>query len=232
MSPKKLYGTFPTPYGITIPVFKPEVFDPSDPDRVLFTMEGTAIFAGIHDQDERRRFVADAQRLGGCPQFEDDGGHSVPKVALPIPRHAAYPRVAGMEADVPVEAWTTDILDCSRWCDRGDLLLGIIGNNQEQAAAWADDTLAAEIHPLGIAITMTAALEHLCETEIDCLEAAALYALTTHDEWRRAGIAWLHPFQETWFRDWSTARPHYTAFARSLEVSFELPQWVAGGGRA
>ncbi|MFC6791930.1 hypothetical protein ACFQE0_21450 [Methylobacterium komagatae] len=232
MSPKQPYGSFPTPYGVTVPVYLPDAANPDNPDHLLFGLDGTAVFAGIYDESERRRFVADANRLRGCPKFEDYGGHRVPKIALPIPRQPAYPRVAGMEADVPVEAWTTAVLDYSRWCDRADYLIDIIGNNQEQAATWENDVLTAEIAALGISGVMTAALEHLCETEIDCIEAAAMYALTEHYEWRQAGIAWLHPFRETWFRDWRSARPRYANFAQGLVSTFDLPRWITEGGRA
>lgn len=232
MSPKQPYGMFPTAYGVSVPVFKPAPGTPSDPDYFLFDMEGTAVMAGIHDAAARRRFVADAERLSGCPRFENYGGHSVPHLPLPRPKEPAYPKVAGMEGDIPVEAWATGILDCSRWDDRADFLLDIIGDNQEQAAAWVNNILTAEVSAMGLSIVMTAALEHLCETEIDCIEAAALYALTEHDEWRRAGIAWLEPFRETWFRDWRAARPRYTAFARGLASPFNLPRWIVQGGEA
>ncbi|MCJ2022846.1 hypothetical protein, partial [Methylobacterium sp. J-067] len=187
MSARNPYGMFPTAYGVSVPVFKPSSDASSDPDHFLFDMEGTAVMAGIHDAAERCRFVADARRLSGCPRFENYGGHNVPHSPLPRPKEPAYPKVAGMEADIPVEAWTTGILNCSRWIDRADFLLDIIGDNQVLATAWVNDTLMAEVSALGLSIVMTAALEHLCETEIDCLEAAAMYALTEHDEWRQAG---------------------------------------------
>lgn len=230
MSAKQPYGMFPTPYGVAVPVFQPNPINPADPDAVLFEMEGTAIFAGIHDKAERRRFAENARRLGGCPRFEEYGGHPVPKVTLPRPRKPAYPRVSGMEADIPIETLVTGMLDHGRWCDRADFLLDVIRSNREHAATWASDAMMAEIYPIGLSIILTAALEHLCETEVDCIEAAALYALTEHDEWRRAGISWLEPFRATWFRDWCATRPHYTAFARGLGTSFDLPLWVIQGG--
>lgn len=228
---KQPYGMFPTPYGVSVPVYQPNQINPADPEQALFSLDGTAIFAGIHNEAERKRFAADAQRLGRMPDFEDYGGGPVPKVPLPKPREPAYPRVSGMEADVPIEAWTTGLLDRFRWCDRAEYLIGLIGQNQEQAT-WSRDEVVEVIYPLGLSIVLTAALEHLCEIEIDCIEAAALYALTEHEEWREAGIAWLRPFRETWFRDWRDSRPRYGAFARRLVKAFDLPPWlVQGGGR-
>lgn len=230
MSAFQPYGRFPTPYGVTIPVYRPNPVNPADPEQVLFLPEGTAIFAGIHDMAERERFAADAKRLGHMPRFESYGGHPVPRVSLSKPRKPAYPRVAGMEADVPIEAWTTGMLDHARWCDRTEFLLDVIGENQERATTWGSGDIVADIYPLGLSIVLTAALEHLCETKIECIEAAAMYVLTEHDEWRRAGLAWLQPFKTTWFRDWCSARPRYTTFARGLISSFEIPEWVVQGG--
>ncbi|MCJ2069166.1 hypothetical protein MKK75_10180 [Methylobacterium sp. J-030] len=229
MSTLQPYGTFPTPYGVSVPVYLPEAVNPANPEHVLFSMDGTAIFAGIHDKAERVRFAADAHRLGHMPAFEDYGGAPVPKVPLPKPREPAYPRVAGMEADIPIEAWTTGMLDHFRWCDRAEYLIGLIGENQEQAT-WSRDEIVEEIYPLGLSMMLTAALEHLCEMEIDCIEAAALYALTEHEEWREAGITWLRPFQNTWFRDWRDSRPRYSAFARRMVKVFALPNWLCGSG--
>lgn len=228
MAAPQPYGTFPTPYGVTVPVFRPDPVDPADPEQVLFGMDATAICAGIHDKAERERFAADAQRLGCMPAIESYGGHTLPKVKLSKPRTPAYPRITGTEADLPIEAWTTGMLDRARWCDRAAFLTDIIGQNQE-GATWSRDGFMAEVYPLGLSIMLTAALEHLCESEIDCIEAAALYALTEHKEWREAGTRWLSPFRNTWFRDWRDAHPRYIAFAQGLTPVFGIPAWLAGG---
>ena len=229
MSTLQPYGHFPTPYGVTVPVYLPEAVNPENPEHVLFGVEGTAIFAGIYSEAERERFTADARRLGRMPDFGGYGGGPVPKVRLSKPREPTYPRVTGMEADIPIEAWTTGMLDHFRWCDRAEYLIGLIGHNQEQAT-WNRDETLEEIYPLGLSMVLTAALEHLCETEIDCIEAAALYALTEHEEWREAGISWLRPFRDTWFRDWRDGRPRYDAFARRMVKVFDLPRWLTGLG--
>ena len=227
MSSIEPYGTFPTPYGVEVPVYRPDVVDPADPDRVLFSMDATAICAGIHDKAARERFADDAKRLGGMPEIEKYGGHVLPKIQLPRPSNPAYPRLSKVPAATPVEAWITGTMDRFRWCDRAEFLLGIIGGNMEQIAG--ADPLTKQFYPVGVSITLTAALEHLCEAEIDCIEAAALYALTEHEEWRAAGIAWLEPFRRTWFRDWRNARPAYTFFARSLTRTFDVPEWLGRG---
>lgn len=226
MSDLQPFGTFPTPYGVSVPVYQPKVIDPADPDQVLFSMDATAICAGIHDKAERARFAADAKRIGAAPVFEDYGGHPLPKVALTRPRDPAYPRVAGLIADMPVEAWTTGIMDRHRWCDRADFLTDIIGSNM--ATIEGHNDLAAEFYPLALSVVLTASLEHLCESEIDCIEAAAFYVLTEHEEWRTAALKWLTPFRETWFRDWRDAKPDYIAFASPIAKAFALPAWLHG----
>ncbi|MCJ2102758.1 hypothetical protein [Methylobacterium sp. E-046] len=152
------YGTFPTPYGVTIPAFHPGGDTAGEPDHFLFDMDGTAIFAGIHSKAERKRFAEDATRLGYAPRFEDYGGHPIPKMPLRKPRDPAYPRVAGLEGDVPIEAWTTGLLDRFQWCDRAEFLIGIIGQNLERAT-WSRHEFMAEVYPLGLSIMLTAALE-------------------------------------------------------------------------
>lgn len=224
------YGTFPTPYGVAVPVFKPAVPDPTDPDRVLFSMESTAICAGIHDPEQRKRFIAESNRLGRAAEFEDFGGHTLPKVALPIPRDPAYPRIP-REAETPIEGWVTGVMDRHRWCDRAEFLTEIIGENIEQAdQTEASHPVMEAAYPIGLCILLTAALEHLAEPEIDCIEAAAFYALTEHEEWRRAALRWLTPFRETWFRDWRRERPRYATFARRLIPVIDVPVWLSSEG--
>ena len=230
MSATKPCGTFPTSYGVWVPLFRPRNIDPADPEAFAFDMEGTALCAGIHDPAERKRFAADSHRLGHMPDLQQYGGHPVPHVALPKPKDPAYPRLLAIGATTPVEAWTTGVMDRFRWCERADFLVDIIGENMSQIE---DDTsLVGEVYPLGIAVLLTAALEHLCEPEIDCIEAAAFYALTEHAEWREPAIAWLEPFRQTWFADWCDARPAYARVARSLAKAWGLPDWLGPAGGA
>lgn len=222
-------GTFPTPYGVGVPVYQPKDIDPNDPEAVAFDMEGTAICAGIYDPAERKRFADVSCELGHMPNLEDFGGHVVPKTALLRPNLPAYPTIPN-DPGFPTEAWITGAMDRHRWCDRADFLIDIIDQNMRQVT----DDIGATIYPLGISILLTGALEHLGEEEIDCIEAAALYAVSSHEAWRKAGIGWLRPFRETWFQEWRRARPAYTNYARALSAgTYDLPAWLSdvGGGQ-
>lgn len=222
-------GTFPTAYGVAVPVFEPTAPDPSGEEHVLFTMEGTAICAGIHDPEQRKRFIAEATRTGRAPSFEAFGGGPVPRVLLPRPSFPAYPRLP-RDDSTPVEAWITALMDRFRWCDRAEFLVDIIGSNLGNLdQARAADLREEAIFCLGLSVILTGALEHVPEPEIECIEAAAFYALTDHREWRAAGLQWLTPFRETWFRDWRDARPAYARFAGLMALGHDLPAWLGDG---
>ena len=231
MSTLKPFADFPTPYGLTVPVYRPPEMKLSDPDAFVFSMDATAICAGIYDKGERARFVADATRLKVMPAFESYGGHTLPRVVLPRPADPLYPRMPAKDL-TPIEAWVTAVLDRHRWCDRAEFFVDVIGENLEQFGA--DDRELKEFYPFSLSTMLTATLEHLFEPEIDCLEAAALYAVTMQSEFQEAGLEWLKPFRRTWFRDWVASRPRYAAFARALAGPLELPDWLCGfeGGRA
>lgn len=224
------HGTFPTPYGVAVPVFE----DPADQESFLFNADGTAICAGIFDPEKRRRFIDDAKEAGSIDlgRAEEYGGFSkLLRMPLSKPRESVYQRLHSHGVDengVPLERWVTLIMDSSRWCDRADGLLFAIEGN-------LDLPLGSEIEELAFGLVLpmmlTAALEHLVETEIDCLEAAAFYALSEHEEWRRAGTAWLHPVRETWFRKWVQAHPVYRDFVTRIRICDQsIPAWLIGDG--
>lgn len=222
-------GMFPTPYGVSVPVMRRDDAVEGADDEFLFSMESAAILAGIHDAGQRRRLWAAAQEGDGRVRLEDFGGRVVPRLALPRPLKPVYPELPrGYDLDIPIENWITLAMDLHRWCDRAKKLIGIIDENIENGASMGG--MPAEIMGLAIGQILTATLEHLAEKEIDCLEAASLYALTMHAEWRSAGERWLEPFKDTWFRDWRDARPDYTRFAGiTRRLHTEIPAWIVGG---
>jgi hypothetical protein len=226
MTTIKPSGMFATPYGVEVPVHRSTKPVKGDPDGYLFGPDAVAFCSGIYDQKERERFVADARRLGHFPAIEDYGGHTLPRLPLPRPIQAAYPRLRAIGAG-PVEEWITGTLEHARWRDRADFLIRIIGENMEATVPSASDAMRP-VYAIGLSLLLTASLEHLGETEIDCIEAAAFYALTDHPLWGSAGRTWLKPYRETWFRDWALARPRYTAFGGALAKARDTRGWLFG----
>ena len=216
-------ASFPTPYGVSVPVCD----HPSVPGEFLFSMESTAICAGIYAPKERARFVADCTAAKRCDMNKlcEYGGGPVPRVKLAKPRSPAYPNIPkGDEFAIPIENWVTALMDFYRWCDRADKLIEIVTTNFA-----GHDKSFEPVLTLGLQIMMTGALEHLAEPEIDCLEAAAFYALSTHPEWSEPAVTWLKPVAATWFKDWVGNRPMYRRLATLCQADSDLPVWITGG---
>lgn len=229
MSARDKIGTMPTPYGVTVDVFE----CPGDPEGGTFSMEGTALLAGIHSAEKRAAFakrVRDAGRMD-LDWLDEFGGGAPPRIALQRPSKPVYPTLPrDIELDVPVEAFVTMLMDRHRWCDRAAALLPAVNDNLAQAEGWQAGSLPMpKVMGLAMGLLVTGALEHLHEQEIDCIEAAAIYALCEHPQWRDAGLAWLEPFRKTWFQDWRDARPAYARWAAArIEEGSKLPAWLAG----
>ncbi|CAH1696806.1 conserved hypothetical protein [Hyphomicrobiales bacterium] len=206
---------YPTPYGVTIPVF----LDPDDPENFWHDIDGCMTMAAIHGKKARarcRKAIRGAMGKGGVPLdlLLEHGGRKVPRVALCRPERSVYKAtLGGVGIDEILENWVTLALDHPSWDERAEGLLNVIEGN----LTWSKDWDAPpEVCALGIAHLLTAAIEHLTEEHIDCLEAAALYALTLHPQWVNAAVEWLSPFSETWFADWIADRPAYRELAQFL----------------
>lgn len=236
-----IIGSIPGPYGKPVDVYCHD--DETDPEAFHHDIAGCMDIAGIHDPRQRKECEAafSAQTKAGRSAvpfqiFLDHGGRTVPKKAivkpskpatLDIPRDYTIQTVAGN--------WATLALDHPEWASRADALLDVIDGGTKEARSW---TMATHdgfevVHSLSLSILVTSAIEHLTETEIDCLEQAAFYAMATHDEWSKAGVEWLKPFRKTWFRDWALARPRWQAFASGMrKVNRDLPVWIVRGTSA
>ncbi len=226
-------GYIPSSYGRPVPAYR----DAAVPDGFVHDIDGCMDIAGIYHASDRQRCKAqiEAECGQGGIRFEiflQHGGRKVPRVSLRTPREPVYPRLPrDMEPDVPVEAWVTLALEQPDWASRAAALLDIIGHNLEHTEGWdMPPDIRGDVQAIGLALLLTATLEHLVEPEIDCLEAAAFYALTMHPEWSAAGTQWLEPFRDTWFAEWTGERPAYRRFAalrRNIEPT--LPAWIVGG---
>ncbi|MEC5383072.1 hypothetical protein VSX64_19775 [Aurantimonas sp. C2-6-R+9] len=226
-------GNIPGPYGKPIAVFA----SPNHPGEFFHDTDGCMDMAGIHNSKDRARCRAELGTGNGQSMKLDvlwrNGGRKVPKVALPKPAKSAYldiPREP--KIDEVKESWVSLVLDHADWASRAEALLDVIEGSAKEARSW---TIAGSdsfefVHAFSMSILLTSALEHLTEPEIDCLEAAAFYALAAHDEWSEAGIEWLHPYRRTWFRDWVADRPVYREFAGIMRsVNSDLPTWIRKG---
>jgi hypothetical protein len=232
MSALRKIGTFPTPYGISVDVH--EASDPRDPEAFTFTLEAAAVAGGIYSPLQRAAFVRRCNEIGRADLdiMKDFGGGSPPRIKLKQPSQPIYPSLPrDSEMDIPIEAFVTLLMDRHRWCDRAAALLPAVDGNLQRAEGWASSAFPLpKVMGLAMGLIVTGALEHLHEQEIDCIEAAAIYALSEHKQWSSAGVEWLASFKETWFRDWVEARPAYRRWAAArISEGADLPPWLAGG---
>ncbi|MEZ5782751.1 MAG: hypothetical protein R3D70_14240 [Rhizobiaceae bacterium] len=229
----KPIGQFPTPYGVSIPVFFDRGRSAKEEDCFFHDIDGCMTMAGIYDVADRDRCKAEFKgNKPGYVTFDlllKNGGRKVPRVSIAKPRDPVYPQMPhGMVTEVPIENWVTLVLDHAAWHTRAVSLLEAIGSNLDDSEKWA---FPQELHALALSQMMTASIEHLVETEIDCIEAAAMYALCLHyAEWATPAVSWLEPFSQTWFRQWVAERPVYRRFANLVRIiNPDLPEWIAGG---
>lgn len=232
----KPIGKIPSPYGPMIDVFH----DPerhSDPDLCYFhDMNGCMDMAGVHGAERRASCFREfkARQAGSAVTFDiflKHGGRRVSHIPLTRPAVPLYPNLPKTQGmDIPLENWVTLVMDAAHWHERAKLLQKPIRLVFDAPKEWRTPEDARQIVVgLGVCHLLTAALEHLHEKEIDCIQAAAFYALTIHDEWSTAGLNWLMPIKDTWFADWLKDHPSYVEFARACRLAApSLPAWIAG----
>lgn len=231
MTERTLVGHYPTPWGMSIPMYR--WADDPDPERLWTDLDGTLTMVGIYSERDRAR-CKDAYQAAVSNDripfefFLEHGGRKPPKVPLPRPHKPVYPTLPrGFDMDIPIENWVTLVLDVSSWSKRADALLEVIDSNVTAAGQWS---APPEVIAIGLQHLLTASLEHLPDTEIDCLEGAALYVLSLHDEWIAAGTEWLRPVARTWLSDWIGRHKGCRRFARLCrKANPELPTWIVGG---
>jgi len=231
-------GAIPSPYGVPINVYFDRTRADDEADCYFHDMDGCMTMAGIHDPAARSRCkeaVKAVMGRGGIPfqVFTDHGGHKVPKVAITSPLVPAYTEMKSIlshstEAKAVVENWVTLALDQRDWATRTTAFLEATGSARKSMKEWSAPDFVGGIV---LSKSMTAGIEHLAETEIDCLEAAAFYAISSHQMWRAAGVSWLEQFRGTWFRDWARKRPAYRRLACACTEAFpDIPAWLVSGG--
>ncbi len=135
------------------------------------------------------------------------------------------------DADHVQAAWASAVLDTARWEDRCRIILDAYAQVAERERELAPPGAPFdEVYAASTAALLTAAIEHLGETKIRDMEAAAIYALTLHDEWFLPALSWLTRHGGAEFQHWVDERPTYRRFAADLRLTQRrLPAWLAGG---
>ncbi|WP_275782494.1 hypothetical protein [Pararhizobium gei] len=210
---------YPSPWGVTVEVMERDDVPKDSDERYVFSMESALTLAGIWSPTDRKSALA-ALSHGNPVEILQRFGVPVRRPSLPIPRDPVYPSLADAGDDLPTEAWVTAALECRDWKARAAWLLEVMEGNFDHAQSFRfpnDSVISFAMQQI-----MTATLENLAEREVECLEAAAFYALSSHKDWQRVGIQWLMPIRKTWFADWIKDRPFYRRLAKELA----LPTWA------
>lgn len=236
-SSMKPIGKIPTPYGQKIDVYFDRSRSINEEDCYFHTMDDCMTIAGVHGKRNRAACWSELQKSSksGAVQFEiflKYGGRKMVYATLPRPETSIYellPDVKGIK-DI-AENWVTLTMDQKDWFDRSATLLEVcIAGSLEQAKTFSIPVnLADTTIGISLGFLITIALEHLAETEVSSLEAAAFYALSEHVGWRKAALEWLSPIKDTWFADWKRERPVYRRLARvRRKIHRDIPAWVGG----
>lgn len=239
----KPIGQIPSAYGPMLDVFHDPNSSPNPDDCYFHDFEDCMTIAGVHGKANREKCLAEFRIIKGNEKtgeglvdfniFLKNGGQKQKYEPLQKPTDPVYQRIPKTHGiSGPVENWITLAMDVSSWYLRSDALLNIaIEGSFDESKKWSWPELTRDAFvSVSLQHLLTAALEHLAESEIDCIQAAALYALTLHPQWRQAGLNWLTPIKDTWFADWIRERPTYVRFARACRAfdSNSLPAWISG----
>jgi hypothetical protein len=226
-------GEIPMPYGVSVPIFRPNPPVSGNEHAVALDLDGALTLAGIYDP----RVRAGAKAKAGSDPAEMDRlleilqSHPAPCVPLcAIPQDVtAYHWVSEAGLGKKCDELIQQFGQAHDWCQRAKWFEGFITQHLDRMG----DQEASPVAALGVFEFVTAILESFGETEIHCLEAAALYALSGHEPWQAAGLRWLAPFVRTWWASWVAARPRYRRPAAAARRACPiLPDWLAGEGEA
>jgi hypothetical protein len=101
------------------------------------------------------------------------------------------------------------------------------GGSSQAVDTSADDLLPEDAFAVIVPVYIGAILERLNEKRIECLEQAAIYALSTHEAHQLAASSWFNaePKRLRMFRKFMTAHPQYRdALKRIMIADDQFPE--------
>jgi hypothetical protein len=123
------------------------------------------------------------------------------------PHYPAMPRE--VRKSLLVETWVDAALHARSWSDRTVAFDQLIRELLDSDNKPFDSMRAARA-------LMTAAAEHLAESEFTTLDAAQLYRLTLHHQWHVAGETFIHSHGVTKVRKWVRLHPGFDRLSKVI----------------
>jgi hypothetical protein len=123
------------------------------------------------------------------------------------PHYPAMPRQ--VRKTLLVETWIDAALHARSWPDRTLAFDRLIRELLDSDNKPFDTMRAARA-------LLTAAAEHLCERELTTLDAAQLYRLTLHHQWRAAGENFIRGHGVAKVRTWNKLHPGFDRLSKVI----------------
>jgi hypothetical protein len=123
------------------------------------------------------------------------------------PHYPAMPRA--VQKTQLVETWIDAALHARSWPDRTVAFDQLIRELLDSDNKPFDSMRAARA-------LMTAATEHLCESEFTTLDAAQSYSLTLHHQWQAAGVNFIWHQGVTKVRAWLKLHPGFDRLSKVI----------------
>jgi hypothetical protein len=142
--------------------------------------------------------------------FESPDGTRLYGELLERPEQPHYPAMPRqVRKTLLVETWIDAALYARSWPDRTIAFDRLIRELLDSDNKPFDTMRAARA-------LLTAAAEHLCERELTTLDAAQLYRLTLHHQWRAAGENFIRGHGVAKVRTWNKLHPGFDRLSKVI----------------
>jgi hypothetical protein len=142
--------------------------------------------------------------------FESPDGTRLYGELLERPEQPHYPAMPRqVRKTLLVETWIDAALHARSWPDRTLAFDRLIRELLDSDNKPFDTMRAARA-------LLTAAAEHLCERELTTLDAAQLYRLTLHHQWRAAGENFIRGHGVAKVRTWNKLHPGFDRLSKVI----------------